>query len=142
MIPVARLAHRARCSRGATMKPHCRKFLQLATCATALPAAQHAAWAQTYPTRSVRIIVPVAAGGLNDVTGRLIGQWLSEHLGQQFLIENRPGAGTNLGTESVVRASPDGYTLLIAGSNAAINATLFDKLTYNFIRDTTPIASI
>src|SRR5215471_16736468 len=104
MIPVARLAHRARCSRGATMKPHRR-----ATCAAALPAAQHAAWAQTYPTRSVRIIVPVAAGGLNDVTGRLIGQWLSEHLGQQFLIENRPGAGTNLGTEAALRAPADGY---------------------------------
>jgi tripartite-type tricarboxylate transporter receptor subunit TctC len=124
------------------MKPHRRKFLQLAACAAALPAAQHAAWAQTYPTRSVRIIVPVAAGGLNDVTGRLIGQWLSEHLGQQFLIENRPGAGTNLGTEAALRASADGYTLLIASSGAAINVTLFETLSFNFIRDAAPIASI
>ena len=87
-------------------------------------------------------IVPVAAGGANDVTARLIGQWLSEHLGQQFVIENRPGAGTNVGTEAVIRSPADGYTLLIAGSNAAINATLFNALNFNFIRDTVPIASI
>jgi len=124
------------------MTLHRRRFLQSAACAAALPAMDTAAWAQAYPTQAVRIVVPVAAGGLNDVTGRLIAQWLSEHLGQQFFIENRPGAGTNVGTESVVRASPDGYTLLIAGSNAAINATLFDKLSYNFLRDTTPIASV
>jgi tripartite-type tricarboxylate transporter receptor subunit TctC len=124
------------------MKTHRRKFLQLVTYAAALPAAEQTAWAQTYPTRSVRIVVPVAAGGLNDVTARLIGQWLSEHLGQQFFIENRPGAGTNLGTETAVRASADGYTLLIAGSSAAINATLFETLNFNFIRDTAPIASI
>jgi tripartite-type tricarboxylate transporter receptor subunit TctC len=90
----------------------------------------------------VRVIVPVAAGGANDVTARLIGQWLSEHLGQQFVIENRPGAATNVGTEAVVRATADGYTLLIAGSNAAINATLFPHLGFNFIRDTAPIGSI
>jgi tripartite-type tricarboxylate transporter receptor subunit TctC len=114
----------------------------LAAGAAALPAADRAARAQAYPAQAVRVVVPVAAGGLNDVTGRLISQWLSEHLGQQFFIENRPGAGTNVGTESVIRATPDGYTLLIAGSNAAINATLFDKLSYNFLRDTTPIASI
>jgi len=124
------------------MRPHRRKFLQLAACAVALPAAEQTAWAQTYPTRSVRIVVPVAAGGLNDVTGRLIGQWLSEHLGQQFIIENRPGASTNLGTEAAIRASADGYTLLIAGSNAAINATLFETLNFNFIRDAAPIGSI
>jgi tripartite-type tricarboxylate transporter receptor subunit TctC len=124
------------------MRLHRRKFLQLAACAAALPAAQRTAWAQAYPAQAVRIVVPVAAGGLNDVTARLIGQWLSEHLGQQFFIENRPGAGTNIGTEAVVRASPDGYTLLIAGSNAAINATLFEKLSFNFVRDTAPIASI
>ena len=117
------------------------RFLHLAACAAALPAAG-VARAQAYPARSVRIVVPVAAGGANDVTARLIGQWLSEHLGQQFVIENRPGAGTNVGTEAVVRASADGYTLLIAGSNAAINATLFQTLNYNFIRDTAPIASI
>ena len=124
------------------MKLHRRKFLQLATCAAALPAAGQTAWAQAYPARSVRVVVPVAAGGANDVTARLIGQWLSERLGQQFFIENRPGAGTNIGTEAVVRAPADGYTLLIAGSNAAINATLFETLNFNFIRDTAPIASI
>src|SRR5262249_49820097 len=101
-----------------------------------------AACAQAYPARSVRVVVPVAAGGLNDVTARLSGQWLSEHLGQQFFIENRPGAGTNLGTEAAIRASAGGYTLLIAGSSAAINATLFETLNFNFIRDTAPIASI
>jgi tripartite-type tricarboxylate transporter receptor subunit TctC len=98
--------------------------------------------AQAYPARPVRIIVPVAAGGANDVTGRLIAQWLSERLGQQFVIENRPGAGTNVGTEAVIRSSPDGYTLLVSGSNAAINPTLFRSLNFNFIRDTAPIASI
>jgi tripartite-type tricarboxylate transporter receptor subunit TctC len=124
------------------MKLPRRRFLRLAACAAALPAAPQPARAQAYPARSVRIVVPVAAGGANDVTGRLIGQWLSEHLGQQFFIENRPGAGTNVGAEAVIRASPDGYTLLIAGSNAAINATLFGSLNFNFIRDTAPIASI
>ena len=119
-----------------------RKFLQLAACSAALPAVQQQAWAQAYPARSVRVVVPVAAGGANDVTARLIGQWLTEHLGQQFFIENRPGAGTNIGTEAVIRAPADGYTLLIAGSNAAINPTLFQKLNFNFIRDTAPIGSI
>jgi tripartite-type tricarboxylate transporter receptor subunit TctC len=124
------------------MKLPRRQFLHLAAGAAVVPIVSRIAWAQTYPTRSVRIVVPVAGGGLNDVTARLIGQWLSEHLGQQFLIENRPGAGTNLGTEAVVRASADGYTLLIASSGAAINATLFETLNFNFIRDTAPIASI
>jgi tripartite-type tricarboxylate transporter receptor subunit TctC len=124
------------------MKLHRRKFLHLATCAAVLPVAGQTAWAQAYPTRPVRVVVPVAAGGLNDVTARLISQWMSEHLGQQFIIENRPGAGSNLGTEAVVRGPADGYTLLIAGSSAAINATLFETLNFNFIRDTAPIASI
>ena len=124
------------------MKLHRREFLLSATCAAALPAAGQPAWAQAYPARPVRVVVPVAAGGANDVTARLIAQWLSERLGQQFVIENRPGAGTNVGTEAVIRASADGYTLLIAGSNAAINATLFGSLNFNFIRDTAPIASI
>jgi len=93
-----------------------REFLQAATCTAALVATERTAWAQTYPTRAVRVVVPVAAGGLNDVTARLTGQWLSEHLGQQFFIENRPGAGTNLGTEAAIRASADGYTLLIAAA--------------------------
>jgi tripartite-type tricarboxylate transporter receptor subunit TctC len=128
------------------MTLHRRHFLQLATyaatSAVTLPATAQMASAQTYPTRPVRMIVPVAAGGANDVTARLAGQWLSEHLGQQFVVENRPGAGTNLGTETVIRSTADGYTLLIAGSNAAINATLFEKVNFNFIRDTAPIASI
>jgi tripartite-type tricarboxylate transporter receptor subunit TctC len=121
---------------GETMKLPRRKFLQLAACSAALPAVGQKAWAQTYPVRPVRVVVPVAAGGANDVTARLVGQWLSERLGQQFVIENRPGAGTNVGTEAVIRATADGYTLLISGSNAAINATLFKTLNYNFIRDT------
>jgi tripartite-type tricarboxylate transporter receptor subunit TctC len=119
-----------------------RQFLRLAACAAALPAAPPTARAQAYPVRPVRVVVPVAAGGANDVTGRLIAQWLSERLGQQFFIENRPGAGTNVGTEAAIRAPADGYTLLIAGSNAAINPTLFAALSFNFIRDTAPIASI
>jgi tripartite-type tricarboxylate transporter receptor subunit TctC len=119
-----------------------RRFLQLAASAATLSAAQHTAWAQAYPARAVRVVVPVAAGGANDVTARLISQWLSEHLGQQFFVENRPGAGTNIGTEAVIRAPADGYTLLISGSNAAINPTLFQNLNFNFIRDTAPIGSI
>jgi tripartite-type tricarboxylate transporter receptor subunit TctC len=118
-----------------------RKFLQLATGVTVLPPVT-TAWAQSYPARSVRVVVPVAAGGANDVTARLMGQWLSDHLGQQFFVENRPGAATNVGTEAVLRSPADGYTLLIAGSNAAINATLFKSLKFNFIRDTAPIGSI
>jgi tripartite-type tricarboxylate transporter receptor subunit TctC len=117
-----------------------RKFLQLVASAVAFHAAE--AWAQAYPARPVRVVVPVAPGGANDVTARLIGQWLSERLGQQFVIENRPGAGTNIGTEAVIRAPADGYTLLISGSNAAINPTVFRTLNFNFIRDTTPIGSI
>ena len=124
------------------MKLPRRKFLQLAISAGALPTVGQEVWAQAYPARAVRVVVPVAAGGANDVTGRIISQWLSERLGQQFFIENRPGAGTNIGTEAVVRAPADGYTLLIAASSAAINATLFEKLNFNFVRDTAPIASI
>jgi len=120
---------------------HRRDFLHWSIGAAAIPAAQ-TAWAQAYPARPVRVVVPVAAGGANDVTARLIGQWLSERLGQSFFVENRPGAATNVGTEAVIRSAPDGYTLLIAGSNAAINASLFKALSFNFIRDTAPIASI
>ena len=100
------------------------------------------AWAQAYPTRPVRIIVGFAAGGATDIIARLMGQWLSERLGQPFVIENRPGAGSNIGTEAVVRAPPDGYTLLLVDSPNAINATLYDKLNFNFIRDIAPVASI
>jgi tripartite-type tricarboxylate transporter receptor subunit TctC len=124
------------------MKLPRRDVLRLAVCAAALPALPPAARAQAYPARPVRVIVPVAPGGANDVTARLIGQWLSEHLGQQFVIENRPGAGTNLGTEAAIRSPADGYTLLISGSNAAINPSLFEKLNFNFIHDTAPIGSI
>jgi tripartite-type tricarboxylate transporter receptor subunit TctC len=98
--------------------------------------------AQTYPTRPVRLIVGFPAGGLTDILARLLGRWLSQRLGQQFIVEDQPGAGTNLSTEAVVRALPDGYTFLMATSTNAINATLYDKLKFNFIRDTTPVASI
>ena len=98
------------------------------------------AWAQAYPTRPVRVVVGFPAGGGSDIVARLIGQWLSERLGQPFVIENRPGAGSNIATEAVVRAPPDGYTLLLVGSSNAINATLYDKLNFNFIRDIAPVA--
>ena len=119
-----------------------RRFLQTAGAAVAAPALPRAAAAVDYPTRSVRVIVPFAAGGSTDIAGRLISQWLSERLGQQFVIENRPGGGTNTGTEVVVRAPPDGYTLLICGATNAINATLYEKLTFNFIADIAPVASV
>lgn len=119
-----------------------RAFLHLSAAVAAQPAVSRVAWAQAYPTRPVRIVVPAAAGGINDVTARLIGQWLSDHLGQQFIIENRPGGGSNIGTEAAIRATADGYTLLIAATNAATNATLFESLGFNFIRDTAAISSI
>ena len=122
------------------MKLPRRQFLHLAAGAAALPALSRVAGAQTYPTRPVRIIVGVAAGGGTDIVGRLIGQWLSERLGQQFIIENRPGAGATIGTEVVARAPPDGYTLLLVGAPSAISATLYDKLNFNFIRDIAPVA--
>jgi len=119
-----------------------RAFLHLATSAAALSAVSRIAWAQTYPTRPVRLIVAFAPGGATDIMARLIGQWLSEKLGQQFVIENRPGAGGNIGTEAVVNAPADGYTLLMVTSVNAINATLYDKLNFNFIRDIAPVASV
>jgi tripartite-type tricarboxylate transporter receptor subunit TctC len=119
-----------------------RTFLQLAAGAAALPAMSRFAFAQPYPTRPVRWIVGIAAGGPQDIVARLIGQWLSERLGRPFIIENRPGAGGNVGTEAVVRAPPDGYTLLLVALPNAINATLYDKLNFNFIRDIAPVASI
>ena len=122
--------------------PHRRQFLQLAVGAAALPAVSRFAWAQTYPTRPVRLIVPFPPGGSNDLFARLIGQWLSERLGQPFVIENRPGGGTNIGTEAAVRSAPDGHTLLLGFSANAINATLYDKLNFNFIRDIAPVAGI
>jgi tripartite-type tricarboxylate transporter receptor subunit TctC len=124
------------------MKLPRRQFLHLAAGAAALPAVARVAWAQAYPSRPVRIIVPFGPAGGTDITARLIGQWLSERLGQQFVIENRPGAGSNIGTEAVVRAAPDGYTLGLFGAPSAINATLYDKLNFNFVRDIAPIAPI
>src|SRR5262249_40684258 len=120
------------------MKLPRRNFLHLAAGAAALPAMSRFAWAQAYPTRPVPLIVPFAPAGTTDIVARLIGQWLSERLGQQFVIDNRPGGGGNIGTEAVVRASPDGYTLLMVGGWNAINATLYDKLSFNFIRDIMP----
>ena len=124
------------------MKLPRRRFLQLAAGAAALPAASLIARAQAYPVRPARIVVPFAAGGSTDISARLIGQWLSERLGQQFVIENRPGAGSNIGTEVVVNAPPDGYTLLLVGASSAINATLYEKLNFNFLRDITPVSGI
>jgi tripartite-type tricarboxylate transporter receptor subunit TctC len=122
--------------------PHRRQFLHLAAGAAALPAAPRFAWAQTYPARPVRIIVPVAAGGQNDILARLMGQWLSERRGQPFIIDNRPGGGTNIATEAVVRATAGGHTLLSVAPSNATNAALYDKLNFNFIRDIVPVAGL
>src|SRR6266850_7972240 len=118
-----------------------RQFLQLAAGAAALPAVSRA-WAKTYPTRPVRWIVPFPPGGPTDTVARPIAQWLSERLGQPFVIDNRPGAGTNIGTEAVVRAPADGHTLLLIAPSSTINATLYDKLNFNFVRDIAPVATI
>jgi tripartite-type tricarboxylate transporter receptor subunit TctC len=122
--------------------PHRRQFLHLAAGAVALPSASHIAWAQTYPSRPVRLILSTTPGGSADVVARIMGQWLSERLGQPFVIENRPGAGSNIGTEAVVRASADGYTLLLVATGNASNATLYDKLNFNFIHDIAPVATL
>ena len=122
---------------------HRRQFLHLAAGAVVVPALPRIAWADAYPTRPVRLIVPFEPGSsVTDITARLIGQWLSERLGQQFVIENRPGAAGNIGTNAVVRAAPDGYTLLLVAPTNAINATLYENLNFNFIRDIAPVASI
>src|SRR5262249_32296971 len=122
--------------------PHRRQFLHLAAGAAALPAVSIVARAQSYPTRPVRIIVGFAPGGPADLISRLIGQSLSERLGQQFIIANRPGAGSNIATEAVVRAPPDGYTLLLVTATNAINTTLYEKLNFDFVRDIVPVASV
>ena len=124
------------------MKLSRRQFLHLAVGALALPALPRIARAQAYPTRPVRIIVAVAAGGAGDITARIIGQWLSERFGEQFIVDNRPGAGGTIGTEAVVRAPADGYTLLMVTPANATSASFYNKLNYNFIRDIVPVASI
>jgi tripartite-type tricarboxylate transporter receptor subunit TctC len=124
------------------MKLPRRNFLLLAAGAVAVPAVSRIARAQTYPTRPVRLVVGYTAGGGNDITARLMGQWLSERLGQQFIVDNRPGAGSNIAAEAVVRAPADGHTLLLAGAPNAINVTFYDKLNFNFARDVAPVASI
>ncbi len=124
------------------MKLPRRQFLRVAAGAAALPVAPHIALGQSFPTRPVRILVGFAAAGGNDIVARIMGQWLSEKLGQQFIIENRPGAGTNIATEAALRAPSDGYTLLLASTASAINVTLYQNLNFNFIRDNAPVAGI
>ena len=119
-----------------------RRFLRLVASAPALPIVSRMVWAQTYPSRPVRLIVGFPAGGGSDITARLMGQWLSERLGQTFVVENRPGAATNIATEAVVKSAPDGYTLLLFGSSSTINATFYDKLPFNLVHDIAPVASI
>jgi tripartite-type tricarboxylate transporter receptor subunit TctC len=124
------------------MKLHRRQFMRLAASAVALPALSQNAAAQSYPSRPVRLVVGFAPSGGNDIVARLIAQWLSERLGQQFIVENRPGAGSNIGTETVVNAPPDGYTLLLVSAANAINASMFDKLNFNFIADIGAVAGL
>jgi tripartite-type tricarboxylate transporter receptor subunit TctC len=124
------------------MKLPRRAFLRLAAGAAALPAQSRFASAHAYPMRPVHVVVPFAAAGPNDIVARVLAQWLSESVGQPFVIDNRPGAATNVGTEAVVKAAPDGYTILVVSAPHAINATLYEKLNFNFIRDITPVASI
>jgi tripartite-type tricarboxylate transporter receptor subunit TctC len=114
------------------VKPPRRRFLQLAAGAAAFPAVSRGAWAQAYPSRPVRLIIGYTPGGSADLTARLLGQWLSERLGQAFVVESRPGAGTNIATEAVVHAPPDGYTLLLVAPANAINASLYERLSHNF----------
>jgi len=122
--------------------PHRRQFLHLAAGAAALPGVSRVARAQAYPTRPVRLILTTTPGGPADLVARPMGQWLSERLGQPVIIENRPGAGSNVGTEAVVRAAPDGYTLLLVATGNASNATLYENLNFDFIRDIAPVASL
>src|SRR4051812_43996640 len=132
----------ARGTFGTSMQPSRRQFLRLAAGAGAVPPISKMTWAQAYPARPVRIIVGYPSGGSNDILARLMAQWLSERMGQQFVIENRPGAGSNIATEAVVRADPDGYTLLMVSAANMSNAALYDRLNYNFIRDIAPVAGV
>jgi tripartite-type tricarboxylate transporter receptor subunit TctC len=134
--------HPTAIGRNLAMKPPRRRFLHLAAGAAALPAFARLAWSQSYPARPVRMIVGFSAGGPTDITARLVAQWLSERFGRQFVVENRPGAGSNIATEAVVNALPDGYTLLLVGATNAINATLYEKLNFNLIRDIVPVSGI
>src|SRR3989440_3598780 len=127
---------------GITMKLPRRCFLRVAAGAAAVAAVSRVARAQPYPTRPVRIVSGFPPGGINDTYARLIGQWLSERLGQQFVVENRPGAGGTIAAETMVRAAPDGYTLLLTTSADAWNTTLYDNLKFNYVRDTAPVAPI
>jgi tripartite-type tricarboxylate transporter receptor subunit TctC len=124
------------------MKIRRRQFLQFGAAAVAAAASSPVAWAQAYPTRPVRIIVGWPAGGGGDIVARLMGQWLSERLGQQFIVENRPGAASNIGTDAVAHAPPDGYTLLLATAANAVNATFYESLNFDFIRDIAPVSGI
>src|SRR5262245_30026641 len=146
MAPTAYIGHPVSLQSGqlweAAMRIPRRQFLRLAAGAAALPAVSRLALAQAYPSRPVRIVVGTVAGSANDILARLIGQWLSERLGQPFVVENRPGAATNIATESVVRAPADGYTLLMFAPSSAVNATLYDKLKFVFVRDIAPVASL
>jgi tripartite-type tricarboxylate transporter receptor subunit TctC len=119
-----------------------RRFLNLAACLVALPAASRVARADNYPSRPVHMIVPQAPASASDIVARLIGQWLTDHLGQQFVVDDRPGVGGNIGTEAVVRAPPDGYTLLLVNSQNAISPALYSNLTFDFVRDIAPVARV
>jgi len=124
------------------MKLPRRNFLHLAACAAALPAVSRVAWAQAYPTRPVRWIIPFPPGGGADTVSRIMGSWLSDRLGQPIIIESKPGGGTNIGTQTVVNSPPDGYTLLLYGSSAAINATFYATLPFSLQRDIAPVAGL
>src|SRR5262249_48485469 len=128
--------------RKAMKLPHRRQFLHLAAGAAALPAVSPIAGAQSYPAPPVRVIVGFAAGGNTDIIARLLGQWLSERLGQPFVVENRPGAGTITASQAVAKAEPDGYTILLFSSSTFVGATLYEKLNFNFVNDIVPIASV
>src|SRR5207237_3289942 len=127
---------------GGVMKFQRRQFLRLAAGAAALPVASRRTHAQAYPSRPVRLVIGYTPGGSADLTARLMGQWLSERLGQSFVIEHRPGGGANIATEAALRAPPDGYTLLVAAPVNAVNATLYEKLNFNFLADAAPVAGI